>query len=184
MVEVQPEYYFPDILEDVFARISQFFETRAQDTFSVQFDHGLYEQVGNDRAKAATTDDVLAWLQMPFDEDQAEDDSYATDVTCRIIIAIETDNKYTQQQREQINFFPRLVPVYERLKYELKNEPRLSNQYKLALRKRFVPFWGGGDVNAPAQNNLWNKKFDCYDISNIKLKKNNIDDGLPFTNIK
>lgn len=183
MVEVQQEYYLPDIIKDVVERVNEFFENRVTDPFIVHFDHGLYEQVGNDRLKAATTEDVLVWLQMPFDEDNAKDESYATDVTCRLLIAIDTDSNYTMEQRETINFFPRLIPVYERLKYELQNEPRFSNQFRLDHKKRFIPYWGGGDVAGPGQSNLWKQFVDGYDISNIKLKKEIKQNCTPFTNI-
>lgn len=173
--DCEDEYYLPDIIKCAVARVNSYFESRDTDPFSVHYDKGLYNQVGNDKLKD-NSGFLMVWLVMgkDFYEDSAKDSSYSSDATCRIIIATTTDPNYTQQEREDVNFHPKLIPVYKRLMFELQNEPKLENNSKIDHTKRFLPYWGGGDVSAPTQPNLWTVNADCIDINNIQLKKGNV----------
>lgn len=171
VVGVDP--YLPDIMKCVVARVNTVFETRDEDPFSVHYDRGLYNQVGNDRL----TDNsgfYLVWLVMPFTEDSPKDNSYYADANCEIFIAAPTDANYSQQQREDINFYPRLIPIYRQLIEEIKRETKLDNHETVIHTRTLLPYWGGGDVAAPGQPNLWKNYADCIKISGLKLKIENI----------
>lgn len=160
--------YLPDILQSVVTNVNNFFENRIVDPFSVFFDKGLYNQVGNDRLKNGDYF-FTVWLVMPFTESVFAEE----DVTCDIIICAKTESNYTQQEREDTNLFPRLIPIYKRLIEELKLETRLgtnSIEKVFEHKKRFLPYWGGGDVAAPGAPNLWKHNADCLMISGLKLK--------------
>lgn len=180
--DVDDEYYFPDLIKCVFARVNSYFESRDTDSFSVHYDRGLYNQVGNDRLKNKSGF-LMGWLQFPFDEGSPRDSSYSSDVTCRIILAMNTKAEYTQDQREDINFFPRLIPVYKRLIYELSSDPNLEFDGEvLPHDHKLLPYWGGGDVAAPGQPNIWKQYADCIDIPNIRLKKQKLIYCKPYSN--
>ena len=174
--------YLPDIVKCAVARVNTVFQTRVSDTFSVYYDHGIYQQVGSDRIRS-NKGYLFVWLVMPFEENQANDTSYYADATCKIIIAIGTDSNYTQLQREDINFYPRLLPVYKQLIYEIKQEQKLDNSFKVEHNRRLLPYWGGGDILGPGQPNLWKDNVDCIEISNLKLKIEHIKNCTPFSNL-
>lgn len=169
------EPYLPDIIKLVTARVNAVFEARETDPFSVFYDKGLYNQVGNDRLK--TGDNYLTvWFIMPYSEDAPRDGSYYADAAFDVIIAIKTEANYTQAEREETNFFPRLIPVYKEFIRQLKRETKLENDsfeniYKHT--KRFLPYWGGGDIAAPGAQNLWKNNADCIMISGLKVKISN-----------
>ena len=161
--------YLPYILKDVVFRLNEVFETREVDPFSVTYDWGLYNQVGNDRL-SDNSGGILTWLVMPFIEHSPKDESYFADVDCELFIAAQTESGYTQQQREDINFFPRLIPVYKQLIEEIKNEPRIDSTMKPT--RTLLPYWGGGEVNSPSSPNLWKDFADCIKVG-LKLKIEN-----------
>lgn len=167
------EPYLPDIISDVVSRVNSFFELRATDPFTVHYDRGLYNQVGNDRL-SQSSGFVLVWLIMPFPEYGSKDDSYYADAVCDIIIATPTEANYSQQQREDLNFFPRLIPVYQMLVEEIKKEPKLNNYLMTRPDRTLLPYWSGGDVAGPGQPNLWKNFADCIKITGLKLKIENI----------
>jgi len=177
------EYYFPDIIKCVVARVNKFFEERDEDPFSVHYDRGLYNQVGSDKLKDKTGF-LMIWLVMGSSlvEDEPKDSSYSSDVTCSVIIATTTKANYTMTERENLNFFPRLLPVYSRFIHELKNEPKLDNHNRVDHSKRLLPYWSGGAPAGPGQPNLWTHFADCIEIPNIKLKKEHVKYCTPFSN--
>lgn len=179
--DTQDEYYFPDILKCVTARVNSYFEERDDDPFSVYYDKGLYNQVGSDKLKSGTGF-LMVWLMMPYDENSPRDTSYARDVECDIIIAAATEARYTQQEREDINFHPRLFPVYKRLLSELELETKLDNHGVSSHSWQFIPYWGGGEPNAPSQANLWKNYADCIKITGLKLKKEHVKYCSIFSN--
>lgn len=165
--------YLPDILKCVVARVNSIFELRDDDPFSVHYDRGLYQQVGNDRL-IDNSGFIMIWLVMPFIEDGALDRSYYADATCELFIATPTEANYSQQQREDINFYPRLIPVFHELIKEIKNEPKLNRPKIVRHTRTLLPYWGGGDVMGPGQPNLWKNYADCIKISGLKLRIENI----------
>jgi len=161
--------YLPDIIKLVIARVNAVFAYRAVDPFQVYYDHGLYEQVGTDRLRSGRGY-LLVWLVMPFTETAPIDDSYYGDANCKILIATATSNNYTQLEREDINFHPRLIPVYREIINQLKLEPKLLNGSKVDHTKRVIPYWGGGEPAGPGQANLWKDNVEGIEIANCKLK--------------
>ncbi len=161
--------YLPDILKCVVARVNSAFELRDEDPFSVHYDRGLYNQVGNDRL-IENSGFFLVWLVMPFTEDSPKDSSYYADATCEVFIAAPTESNYSQQQREDLNFYPRLIPIYKQFIAEIKAEMKLDNREEVKHTRTLLPYWGGGDVAAPGQLNLWKNYCDCIRISGLKLK--------------
>lgn len=168
--------YLPDIMKDVVNRVSLFFEN--QNLFSVSYDKGIYNQVGNDRIKS----DLFIWLVMPFEEKRNDPDIYA-EVDARLIIAAGTDANYSMQQREDINIKPKLIPVYERLIEEIKLETRLGNPKDISHTKKILPYWGGGETNGPGAANLWKECFDCIDFTGLRLKIEHKKECVFFSNI-
>lgn len=164
--------YLPDIIKCAVARVNTVFETRDDDPFSVQYGHGLYQQVGTDKLSADPSV-LLVWLVMPFNEEIAQLKGYYSDANCKIVIAIKTDHNYSQQQREEINFHPRLIPVYNQLIQELKEEPKLNNSTMVEHTRVLLPYWGGGDVAEAGQPNLWKNYVDAIEIYPLKLQINN-----------
>lgn len=164
--------YFPDIMEGVVARASTSFLSRTVDPFAVFFDKGLYSQVSRNIYAQGGNTFPLVWLVFNFSADRGKDFSIWGEVTARLIIAMPTDNSYTQQQRDDLSYKPRLLPIYDMLMQEIARERMFQFQgggrieHKMTLR----PYWGGGDVNGVDTDNLFKKKIDAIDISGLKLR--------------
>lgn len=175
MVILDP--YLPDIIEGVVGRVNTFFESQ-DNPFSVAYDKGLYNQVGNDRDDS----DLFIWLVMPFEEDRRKPEIYAS-VKPRLIIASTTEANYTMQQREDINFKPRLLPVYQKLLEEIEAEEMFGYPKSVDHSKKILPYWGGGDVNGTGTPNLWKRFVDCIDVNNINLEIQHNKNCTFFSNI-
>jgi hypothetical protein len=161
--------YIPAIIAEVADRVNAYFQSQTI-PFEVTFDRGLYNQVGNDRLRD-TPGLVLIWLVMPFIEPN-ESLEYYSDVSLKIIIAKSTDVNYTQIERENINYMPHLLPVYEKFLEELSNQKELQGILRFKHNKEILPYWGGGEEAGPSQTNLWKDYVDAIKISDLKLKVN------------
>jgi len=173
MVEQTEEYYFPDIIEEVVTRVNDYFANLSENPFTIDFNKGIYQQVGVDRSRGNSADfgDIFFWLVMPFEELDAKHLGYQSDVGWKLLIASKTEANYTQEQRQDINFIPKLIPAYNRFIEELKDEDKLCLPEKIIHTYKLLPYWGGGDVSAPGQPNIWGECYDVVELSNIRSRK-------------
>lgn len=164
--------YLPDIMKDVVARVDAVFSVDTQDAFNVYFDYGIYSQVSKNIYKSNPGNFPLVWLVMKFHEDRGKDFGIYADVTCRLIIAMPTKTEYTQAERDEEVFKPRLIPIYEELMNQIFEESRLSvdGPNKIKHTRILQPYWGGGDVNGLDNKNLFENYIDAIDVQNLQLK--------------
>lgn len=166
--------YLPDILRGVVARVdATFTDSIVYDKFNVYFDHGLYGQVAKNIYKTGAEDSYpLVWLVMNYAEERGRDYSVFADVTCQIIIAMPTDPVYTQAERDENVFKPRLLPIYKEFIRQVSDEPLLQTDLQNKIRHTRIlrPYWGGGDVNGPDQKNLFDGYIDAISIPNLQIK--------------
>jgi hypothetical protein len=178
--------YLPDIMEGVVARVDDVLSSRNIDPFHVFFDKGNYSQV----SKNVYSDDgknnfPLVWLIMPFTEDIDNDLRTFADVTFDVSIAMPTETKFTQQDRDDQVFKPRLLPVYDEVINQLKAEPRFEMIWveRVKHTRLIRPYWGGGFINGQDTKNLFDRYVDEVYMRNIRLKINNIIGPTAFTNM-
>jgi hypothetical protein len=161
--------YLPDIMEGVVARVSAAFEARDDDPFPVFFDKGVYSQVCKNIYANNPDSFPLVWLIMPYTMKRQNFAIYG-EVRCEIVIAMPTDSKFTQQQRDDFSFKPRLIPIYEVLMQEIAREKWFSFKPGIVTHNQTIrPYWGGGDVNGSDTPNLFKKEVDAISISNLTL---------------
>jgi hypothetical protein len=161
--------YLPDIMEGVVARVSAAFQARAIDPFPVFFDKGVYSQVCKNIYTNNPDSFPLVWLTMPYTT-KRENFSIYGEVRCEMIIAMPTDSKFTQQQRDDLSFKPRLIPIYEVLLQEIAREKWfLIKPGQIGHNMTIRPYWGGGDVNGSDTPNLFKKEVDAISITNLVL---------------
>ncbi len=163
--------YLPDIIEGVVQRVSDAFSSRDTDPFEVFFDKGIYTQVSKNVYKNRPNSFPLIWLVMPYTTQVGQMGLAGIVNGAQLIIAMPTDATYTQQDRDDITFKPRLLPIYEILLQEMKREQWFLKdpkgvQHSYDLR----PYWGGGDVNGTDNDNLFKKKIDAIVIKIPSLK--------------
>lgn len=162
--------YLPNIIKDVVDRVNTFFLAQDPDPFEVKFGKGLYTQVGNDLFAEGELF-LMAWMMMPFDLVPPQHEGYFKDGRCDMLFAIPTDPNYTQQQREDINYHPKLIPVLNKFFEEIKAEERFGLPDKISFEKEtYLPYWGGGDISAPGAPNLWKGHADCIKITGLKVR--------------
>jgi hypothetical protein len=167
--------YLPDIIDGCVSRLSDSFAARSQDPFAVFFDKGILPQVRRSVYKA-DGNFPLVWLVMKYFEDFGTDATLHSVANFQMIIAMPTDNNYTQQQREDISFSPRLIPIAEQLVKEITREKWFNVPPKgLRYGRTLLPYWGLADVNGTDVPNLFKKYIDAIaiDISGLKIKKEN-----------
>lgn len=172
-----PIPYLPDIFEGIVARVNTIFSTRPTDPFTVYYDKGIYTQVAKNIYKLANATFPLVWLVMNFVENFGDDLEIAYSTTAHLIIAMPTDEKFTQEQRDEQKFKPRLIPIYDTLIDEIwKDEnlqfegPKESVKHKRSLN----PYWGGGPTNGTDNKNLFDNYIDAIQVIGLELKIKNI----------
>lgn len=166
--------YLPHIMQAVVEKVSAAMQARETDPFTVFFEYGIYQDVFKTvyrRKDDGQPTYPLVWLVMPYEEQEGQQNGIQAVVTCDIIIAMTTEPDYTMQQREEINFFPRIFPIYESLLLHLPKEARfvLPSADQLRRRKRILPYWGGdesGNNNVP---NLSKHYVDAVQIKDLQL---------------
>lgn len=162
--------YFPDIMQGVVARVSAAMQARVTDPFSVFFDKGIYGQVSRSVVANGPDKFPLVWLVFPFHTHRGNFKIYG-DIACDLILAMPTKAEYTQQQRDDESYKPRLLPVYVALLQEIAKEKSFSafTVGSIPHDTMIRPYWGGGDVNGSDTDNLFKTKVDAISISNMKL---------------
>lgn len=177
---VNPSPYLPDIMQALVARVNTTYSTRTDDAtkqFTVFFDKGLYSQVAREvyNAPPDAPKFPLCWLVMKFPENRGKDFSIWGEVNCRLILAMPTDNTYTQQQRDDLIYKPFLLPIYDSIIAEVARERRFQFQGSgnIVHTRTLLPYWGGGDVGGQDSDNLFKQKIDAIDISGLKIRLRN-----------
>lgn len=169
--------YLPDIIQGCVSRINTSFSTRLKDPFNVFFDKGIVQQVRRSVYKA-DENFPLVWFVMKFDENYGTDFSINSEATFQIILAMPTETSYTQQEREDISFKPRLIPMYNQLMAEMQREKWFVTVGENSIRhnRQLLPYWGMADVEGVDVPNLFKNKFiDAISvtISGLKIKRKN-----------
>lgn len=169
--------YFPDIVQNCVRRVNDSFSNRTVDPFSVFFDKGIIQQVRR-TVYAAQQNFPLVWLVFKYDEIFGNPRFYSS-VSFEVVIAMPTDNTYTQQQRDDISYKPRLLPIADQLIAEIQREYEFSSPGidQLKYLRKILPYWGQGDVNGTDADNLFKRKIDAISLKFtdvlIKNPKNN-----------
>lgn len=164
--------YFPDIIQNCVSRINAAFSLRSQDPFQVFFEKGLLYQVRRS-VYQAELNFPLVWLVFKYDETGGIM-GINSEVSFEVIIAMPTDPDYTQQQREDISYKPRLLPIADQFLEELGRDRQfLTNGVKsIKYNQSILPYWGLGDVdgNNNVDNLFKNKYIDAISIVVNRLK--------------
>lgn len=168
---IQP--YLPDIIQSIVSRIDAVFSARSTDPFNVFFDKGNYPQAWADVYKQMGSN-PLVWFVMPFTSVRGKNTSYYADTTFSMWVLMPTDNKFTQQERDDYTIKPRLLPVYDVLMQEFERENWFAYNKSLIPDHTMVirPYWGRSIPNGTDSENFFGKKMDCIEISNIRLNVN------------
>lgn len=166
--------YLPDIMQGVVARADADFFGRAIDPFHVYFAKGIHEQAARD-LYASPDNYPLVWLVMNFPEVRGKDFSIYGEATCTLFLLAPTSAQYTQQQRDDLIFKPRLLPLYQAIMDEIAAEPgfQFKGSGSIEHTRQVRPYWGGGGVNGMDTPNLFEKQVDAITITNLKLRIKN-----------
>jgi hypothetical protein len=172
--------YLPDIMQGVVERVSAAFQARFDDQFAVFFEKGNHPQVSRavyQTDKTGTGHWPLVWLEMPEKITFGNWRIYG-EAEIELYLVMPTDNKFTQQQRDDLSFKPRLTPIYEVLMQEMKRERWFQTGYGPIQHSRMLlPFWGFGAVNGVdvKGGNMMGKNVDAIRIRipKIAIKRQN-----------
>lgn len=146
--------YLPDIMEDVVQRVNE------RLAFTVYYSKGIHPQVSRELSKQVNW--PLVWFYMPMDIRFGNWRVWG-EANVEIYICANATNTATQQQREDVNFKPTLIPVYEALMEEIRAEGWF--QFPAGPVKhtmQVLPFWGLGA--GTDKENMLNKTVDCIRI--------------------
>lgn len=181
--------YLPDIIQGCVARIDASFFARGTDPFHVFFDKGILPQVKRSIYKA-DGNFPLVWLVMKYDEIFGSNFAINSIVSFELVIAMPTEPGYTQQQREDTSFTPRLIPICNQLMLEIARERWFiaTAQHRPKPNIQLLPYWGMGDVDGADQPNLFKNKFiDAISVKinalKVRRRKGKINDTYPVADL-
>lgn len=164
-----------DIMSDVVGRVNDITQADPDDPFSVYFGFGPENEVSKAIYKSETAGSsvgAIVWLVERGITRKGEDlhgVGYHN-----IVLAMPTDDSWTMAERVNQNYKPRLLPLYELIVKELKNEKKLSNPYKIEHTVHMLYYWGGGPPNTTNQEKiLFDKKIDAILLENTLLRIKN-----------
>lgn len=154
--------FLPDIIQSVVGRIG------AKVGFPVFFDKGNLSQVS--KSVAVNNSFPLVWLRMPFTAKRGDPHLYGV-MMCDLFIAMPTDSNYTQQLREDINYKPKLLPVYQEFLRQLQIEKKFwfTGIGAIEHSMTIMPYWGGGAIEGTNAKNMFEKEIDAIGITGLKL---------------
>lgn len=89
-------------------------------------------------------------------------------ISPRIVIAWQTQQGYTREQRDELSFKPILLPIYDEFMRQLKSSPYLISNYLRPGERTMRPFWGREGLYGN-EGNIFNDFLDCIEIRNIEL---------------
>jgi hypothetical protein len=163
-----------DITEGIVDRVNDYFSTRLTDRFTVFFDKGLYMQTMRN-VLLNKTNFPLVWLELP-EKFTTGNWRIAGEYRMELYVIVLSDSKYTQQEREDNSFTPRLVPIVNQLMTEIKRERWFQFGYgeiKSTIEK--LPFWRIGMPNGADQKNMFEQYADVMRIyiPSVPVKKSN-----------
>lgn len=170
--------YLPYILKDVVAEVDNVFTADADDPFNVFFDNGLYANVTRSiyKKENAGLEDAnifpLIWLVSNSVSIQRgrRIDIYGV-ATFDLIIAMPTSNQYTSNERSELVFLPRLIPIYEELLNQISKSQLLGYPVKEKIEHRIDmrEYWGGSESGQADTKNLFNNYIDAIHITGMTL---------------
>lgn len=173
--------YLPDIFQAITGRVSDKMNDPSNpDPFPVFFEKGIYSQVGRDliALKQSRADNnlplpfPLVWFVMNYTQTRGDNGTLWGEAKVRLLLFMPTLNTYTQQEREDNTFKPRLLPLYDNYMQEVLTDKNFqfagSNRVKHSPIIR--PYWGGGDTNGADTPNLFGQFVDAIDIQGLQLQ--------------
>jgi hypothetical protein len=146
--------FLPDIMDGIVQGVSDAVG------FTVYYSKGIHPQVSRELARQEQW--PLVWFYMPEEMKFGNWRVYG-EANVEIYICAKADNAATEQAREDTNFKPVLLPVYEALMAEIKAEPWFIFPIgPIKHTRQLLPFWGLGA--ATDKENMLNKFVDCVRI--------------------
>lgn len=90
-------------------------------------------------------------------------------ISPRIVIAWQTKQEYTREQRDELSFKPILLPIYDEFMTQLKSSAYFVTNYQQPGERVMRPFWGREGLYGN-EGNIFNDYLDCIEIRNIELQ--------------
>ncbi len=172
--------YLPEIIKEIAVEVNNKFSTRDEDAFTVNYGYGLQADVTkflNKAELAGVSEDSLypfIWLPMNIANQRGRRWDMYSDTTFDLIICCLTKQEYTMDEREQINLFPRLYPIYEEVLNQMILSAGLDVKSKEDIKHTEIwrPYWGGNEDGIGTKN-LFKKEVDALHIKGIQVQVNN-----------
>lgn len=164
--------FLPDIMQGVVARLDASFSTRAIDKFNVFFDKGIIQQVRRS-VYNAEGNFPLVWLVYKFKDTFGTNFAISNETSFQVIIAMPTEPGYTQQQRDDISFKPRLLPIYDLLMKEIKRDKWFVavGDNGIKHERVILPYWGISETEGMDVPNLFkDRHIDAISVTVTGLK--------------
>lgn len=107
----------------------------------------------------------LVWLVMDFDEAKGDNFDVYSKTAISFVFAVGTEINYTEQQRRDKSFLPKLLPMYGEFINQVSVSATFRQPYAAGIKHNFMlrPYWGEGGKN------LFNDFVDAIEIRNLKL---------------
>lgn len=158
--------YLPDLFTPIAARM------QAICGFPLFYEWGHQPEIAQkltnlDKSKTMKSQKYpLLWLVMDFKEGKGANWDVYSKTTLSFVLAVDTDPNYTEQQRRDKSFLPKLLPMYQAFLQALGESVSFRKPYAPGIKHDFAlrPYWGNGN-----NHNLFNDFVDCIEITNLSL---------------
>lgn len=142
-------------------------------SFDIRYDWGHKSEMANtltqmDNSKTQKPLKYpLVWLIMDFKEKKGKNWDVYSALGINFLFAVDTHVNYTQPQRRDKSYLPKLLPMYGAFMQAISEQTAFMKPYIFGIEHDFLlrPYWGDG-VNA----NLFNDFIDAIEISNLNLE--------------
>jgi len=171
--------HIPDLFKAVVSKVDEALFSRAVDPFHVYFDYGHVTEV----TRNLTQKDLsisqknkkypLIWLVMDFEEEAGTiDDNYCNLPALQLFLCMPSRAEISTDERMQLNFFPRLYPMYIELLNQIDASGyfNLLNPLNIPHKRILRPYWDGKE--GTGLSNYFNDFIDAIQIRNLTLQVN------------
>ncbi len=168
-----------EVIEEVSIEMLPKLKTLNDKYTGVRFDYGHPAEIVGKIAQLSTTEAnrfkayPLIGLFLDFPESRGRAINIETSARLNLFICVQTQAKYTPQQRTEQSFRPILIPIYDELIRQLGRHKLILNPEDLIFKHDYTARyqWGKGGLEYynNGVKNAFNDFIDAIEITNLKL---------------
>ncbi len=165
------DQYLPHLIKSVVEKVSAVMLTKPE-PFQVSYFYGNYQDIAKELSRKRLKDEddfyPLVCLLMPYQI--RKPDMGEPTALFDLLIIHDTKSEYLMPQREELIFFPRLLPVYEEILRQIRKDGKaFTTTAGIDHTEVIRPYWGGNESGNADAKNLFDDYVDAVQMKDMKL---------------